>query len=439
MIDESSNSLGPLQNGARVVVVGGGPGGVGAALALRNLARQMGREIRITLFEGKVFAGEQHFNQCVGVLSPPIDRILQDSLGVPFPRHLIQREITGYILHSDDRAILLESDDPPAFAVRRVQFDDYLLEQARAAGIEVVTGRVTDLEFHADCVIVYSESGNSKADVVVGAFGSDDGTAVVFERATDYRAPRFLNSIVTKVHPRPAFMDAFGNCIHAFLPSTAGIEFGAVTPKSNHLTMNIAGERVNAGMMDGFLRSRAVQSVLPRLDDTQGEHDLVFFKGRFPVSQARAFSGDRYVVVGDAAGLVRPFKGKGVNSALQTGTWAAQTMLTAGISARALRAYHIACRDITDDLPYGKAMRAIAIGMSKWHLLDTVIALAEQDARLRHMLFGAVSGHEMYRAIVREMLDARWLARMGFLLGALPFRSKVKKLPVGKALGKVPR
>ena len=35
-----------------------------------------------------------------------------------------------------DRAILLESDDPPAFAVRRVQFDDNLLEQARAAHLD---------------------------------------------------------------------------------------------------------------------------------------------------------------------------------------------------------------------------------------------------------------------------------------------------------------
>ncbi len=428
--------LGPLDNGARVVVIGGGPGGVGAALSLRNLARHAGREIQITLFEGKVFAGEQHFNQCVGVLSPPIDQILEESLGIPFPRHLVQREITGYVLHSDDRAILLESDDPPAYSVRRVQFDDYLLEQARASGIQVISSRVTDLEFHADRVIVYSESGNSEADVAVGAFGSDDGTAVVFERATDYRAPRFLASIVTKVHPPLDFMDAFGNCIHAFLPSTRGIEFGAVTPKGNHLTMNIAGERVDAGMMDRFLRSAAVRAVLPRLDDAQGDDDLAFFKGRFPVSQARAFSGDRYVIVGDAAGLVRPFKGKGVNSALQTGARAAETMLTAGISAHSFRAYHAACRDITDDLPYGRAMRALAIAMSKWHFLNAVIALAERDAHLRHMLFGAVSGHQMYREIVRGMLDARWLARMGWRLAALPLQSRAAGPQVSAAVGK---
>src|SRR5512139_1112812 len=106
---------GPLREGARVAIIGGGPGGSGTALALAHLARQMGRTIHITIFEGKVFAGEQHFNQCVGVLSPPIENILTSALCIPFPRHLVQREINGYVLHSDRRALILESDDPPGY------------------------------------------------------------------------------------------------------------------------------------------------------------------------------------------------------------------------------------------------------------------------------------------------------------------------------------
>jgi flavin-dependent dehydrogenase len=418
--------LGPLSDGARVAVIGGGPGGVGAALAIKNLAHQMGREIHISLFEGKVFAGERHFNQCVGVLSPPIDKILAESLGIAFPRHLIQREITGYVLHSDRRAILLQSDDPPAYAVRRVQFDAYLLEQAREHGIHVLTSRVTDLEFPGDRVILYSENNDLEADVVVGAFGSDDGTAAVFERATSYRAPRFLDSIVTKIHPGAEFMSEFGSLIHAFLPSARGIEFGAVTPKGNHLTMNIAGAHVNALAMTQFLHSAGPQSILPCLDCGLGEKDLTYFKGRFPISQARGFAGDRYVIVGDAAGLVRPFKGKGVNSALLTGSWAAQTIMTQGISAQAFRHYHDACREITDDLLYGKAMRALTMGIIKWHLLDTVIALAEQDSRLRQALFDSVSAHRTYRSIVHGLVDVRWLARMAGLLATLPLRSRIR-------------
>ena len=218
-------------------------------------------------------------------LSPPIDRILEESLDVPFPRHLIQREITGYVLHSDRLSILLEADDPPAYPCVAFSSTAICWSRPAARGIDIKTSRVTDLEFHNDRVIVYSESGNSESDAIVGAFGSDDGTAAVFERATAYRAPRFLTSIVTKIHPRPDFMDSFGNRIHAFLPSTPAIEFGAVTPKGNHLTMNIAGEKIDAGAMDLFLRHHEVLMVLPRLDEPQRERDLTFFKGRFPISR----------------------------------------------------------------------------------------------------------------------------------------------------------
>ncbi len=427
----SASSLGPLKAGAHVVVIGGGPGGTGAALALEKMAREAQRPLRITLFESKVFAGEQHFNQCAGVLSPPIEATLQDSLGVVFPRHLIQREITGYILHTDKRSIYLTSDDAPTYSVRRIQFDNYLLEQARARGIRIFHSRVTDLEFHADQVIVYSDSGNSQADVVVGAFGGDEGTAAVFARATAYRPPQFLSSIVTKVHPVAEMMNGFGSCIHAFLPRMGGIEFGAVTPKGNHLTINIAGENVDTDRMSQFLNSSAVERVVPCLHNPQGERDLAFFKGRFPISQAHAFSGDRYVIVGDAAGLVRPFKGKGVNSALVTGTWAAKTMMTDGVSARAFRQYHVACREITDDLPYGKAMRALTIALSKTGLLDPIIDMAVYDPRLRRALFDAVSAHRSYGSIVKGMLDVRWGVHMLPLLARVAWAQPAKQRESG--------
>ena len=62
---------------------------------------------------------------------------------------------------------------------------------------------------------------------------------------------------------------------------------------------------------------------------------LVYFKGRFPRSLAHNYYGDRYVMIGDAAGLVRAFKGKGVTTAVMTGIRAAETILNHGISHQA--------------------------------------------------------------------------------------------------------
>lgn len=394
--------LGPLNNDARVIIIGGGPGGTACAIALQRLATQMGRSLQVTILEGKEFRSELHYNQCAGVLSPPLPQLLEEELDVPFPRHLSRSAIEGYMLHTARQQLSLPETGEPSIALRRVQFDGYMLDQARQRGVTVRPARAVDLEFHADRVVVYSENAPVEGDVVVGAFGLDEGTGASFSRLTGYKPPAFLSSVVTKYHPRPEDIASFGQYIHAFLPPDAQIEFGAITPKGNHLTVNIAGRAVNATTMQKFLDLPQVRAQLPRLEEAfhADSTDLRFFKGRFPCSLAKSFYGDRYVMIGDAAGLVRAFKGKGVTSAVQTGIRAAHVMLHDGISAQAFDVhYRQANQDIIRDLPYGQAMRQLTILMARTNLLDVVIDAARQDETLRTALFDAVSAHAPYREV----------------------------------------
>ncbi len=419
--------MGPLLDGATVAIVGGGPGGAACAIALSRWARRWGRALKIVIYEGKTFTGEMHYNQCVGVLSPPIVQILEKGLGIPFPWSLVQRRIVGYVLHGESQSLeLVEEGEEPSYALRRVEFDAFLLEQARLAGAEVQHSRVTDLEFHADRAIVYSESDCLEADVVVGAFGLDQGTASLFMRATPYRPPRFLDSIVTKAHPPPGYLPSGDAVIHAFLPAVPQIEFGAITPKANHLTINIAGARVDANWMDYFLGYKPARAVLAPLERGHQDNpkDWRYFKGRFPISLARNFYGDRYVLIGDAAGLVRAFKGKGVNSAILTGQWAAQTMAEVGISHQAFTmGYAQACHEIIADLPYGRAFRQLAALGRRLNLIDPLLMVAAQDPALRRALFDAVSGHSTYRAIAQAIDWPRLLVRL-LARGSLRGRSR---------------
>ncbi len=390
-----------------VIVIGGGPGGAACALALHRLARQRGWPLQISVIESKQFAGEHHYNQCVGVLSPPLPRLLEEDLDLPFPHHLARGAITGYVLHTAGESILLDGTAEPSISVRRVQFDAYMLEAVRARGIQVVPARAMDLEFHADGVIVYTDNAPLAGDVVVGAFGLDEGTGALFARHTGYRPPRALSSVVTKYHPGAEGMAAFGPHIHAFLPPDPRIEFGAVTPKGNHLTINIAGRAVDVPTMQAFLARPDVRAVLPNFERAGqlDPRDLRFFKGRFPCSLAHRYYGDRYVMVGDAAGLVRAFKGKGVTSAVLTGIRAAHTILDAGISAEAFRRHYVAAnQDIIQDLPYGQLMRHVTIFLARWGLLDPVVRAARHHAPLRMALYDAVSAHGPYREVVRRAL-----------------------------------
>jgi flavin-dependent dehydrogenase len=402
-----SKSLGPLEQG-HVVIIGGGPGGTACALALQRMAAEMGRKIRITIVEGKQFVGEMHYNQCVGVLSPPLPELLNDRLGVRFPYGLCRSQICSYVIHTAREQITLNDEEQPSNALRRVQYDAYMLDAVKQRGISVIPARAYDLEFHDDHVVVYTDNSPFEAQVVVGAFGMDDGSSAMFNRLTSYHPPQALSSIVTKYHPKQEAMDAFGPTIHAFLPANPRIEFGGITPKGNHLTINIAGSRVDADLMMSFLAQPEVKEVLPSLDSDSGFNlqDLQFYKGRFPSSLAHGYYGDRYVLVGDAAGLVRAFKGKGVTSAVITGIHAAETILQHGISEQVFMDHYCSLnKDIIQDLPYGQVMRYFTIFLARYRLLDPVIRAARQSPQLQSALFDAVSAHAPYRQVIKQSLN----------------------------------
>jgi flavin-dependent dehydrogenase len=438
----ANKGIGPLTDGQTVVIVGGGPAGVSCAITLKSIAAKRNIDLNIVLYEGKDFERDQQFNPCVGVLSPPIEQIIEQDLNIPFPHHLVLRKIAGYYLHSDDDEIKLNEDGEVSYAVRRLEFDEYLLQKAKEAGINVKRSRVTNIDIEDGGVMVYSESDNCRADVIVGAFGLDDGTCRALEISTSYKAPRYLSSIMTRFSPDKHYIDKSEDYIHAFLPSLKGIEFGAVTPKADHFTINIAGANVSWHWMDTFLLLPQVNSILPP-DFTVHRNELVYNQWRFPIRPAKHLFGDRYVTVGDAAGLIRAFKGKGVNVACITGIKAANIMMDVGISREAFKDYYNSFSEVVRDIPYGKIVRQLAILSTKHGLLTPMIQLAKRDAVFRRVLYHSVSGDKMFKEIIDESKSLKltgeitkviiiWLFESG--LGFLRGWKHVRKHLVRKGL-----
>jgi flavin-dependent dehydrogenase len=392
-----------------VAVIGGGPAGVAAALTLKDAAKTSGTDVTVFLFEPKRFG--EHLNQCLGVLSSPLLSILSKDFGIELPRSLIQREISGYVLTCPLNEVILdcESEGELSHAVRRVQFDAFLLETARERGVNVVSSRVADIEVSSDSVMVYSDSGNWKVSAVIGAFGLDHAAAAVFTKRTAYRPPEPVETVVTKVHPAglDRVHDLLSDRIYVYLPSIRRIEFGALIPKGNHISIVIAGKDVKSGDMDAFLALPEVAKMLPPGCCASG-----YYKGSFPLGLASGIYGDRYVVVGDAAGLVRPFKGKGINTALLTGRLAALTMLEKGVSARALRSFYDGCADLRADVVYGRFMRFLAVFTSNHLSMDRVIALAKRRPDVRQALFDCVSGSRPFKDIVTRNLNLPFVSQV---------------------------
>lgn len=400
-----------------VAIIGGGPGGSATAIRLLQLSRKENLGLRVVLFEAKDF--DRHYNQCTGVLSPPIEELLQCRLDVELPYEIFKRQIVGYRLRAGGQEILLVGPHGggATYAVRRVAFDRFLLARAEEEGAEVSRDRLTGIDFPKggrDRIFLYTEGRMVKADAVVGAFGLDDGTMDVFERATGgkYRRPgRFMHTYVAKINSGRAFIERkLGDIIYAYLfpPGIPNLEFGAITPKGDHIIVNVAGRKATVEDMFAFLSLDVVRDHLPPvpLDDQE------VFRGKFPSAPALGAVGEQYLTVGDATGWLRPFKGKGINMAIQTGILAAETIVEHGISLASFRKYEDRTRDLREDYIYGTWMRHLCKAGEIAGTLGTVVKMAKVDQGVHDALFEAVSGHGSFRRIFRRYARPRVLAEV---------------------------
>ncbi|HMF56370.1 MAG TPA: GNAT family N-acetyltransferase [Pyrinomonadaceae bacterium] len=417
-----------LHDGSTVVIIGGGPAGSACAIKLLREAKQRRLHLRVLIFEGKDFS--VHANQCVGVLSPPIEEVLANELQIHLPANLIKRQIFGYRLHGSRENLLLTGHGAHAgepgrgratYAVERAEFDQFMLDCARNHGARVIEARVTGIEFvrddELDEVRVYSESDYVRADAVVGAFGLDEAMLSVFEEVTSKnesggfeRPSKWLKSYLTTIEATARFQtEKLGHIVHAFLlpEKCPRIEFGAITPKDDHILINIAGERVTSCDLDEFLKLDEVLDLLPPFDPAA----INYYEGRFPSAPARGAYGHRYALVGDATGWLRPFKGKGINTAIVTGLRAAQTMIEHGVSQRAFVNYERACVDLLRDYRYGVAVRHLMLWFARL-FLDPMIDVGKVDPLMYDALFDSVSGHDSYRNIIGRSLKMRLVRRV---------------------------
>jgi flavin-dependent dehydrogenase len=395
-----------------VSVIGGGPSGSSAAIRLLRKCRENDLDHQVFLFEGKDF--EIQYNQCAGVLSPPIEDILHDEMGVELPYAMFKRHIRGYRLHAGGNEILLvgERREGPHFAVRRAIFDRFMLEKASEEGVRVIRSRVTGIEFYGSGTdgqaFIYSEEGTFVSDYVIGAFGLDDGMLDILERSTGryHRPEKYMTTYVTKFHTDRKFIEKkLGDIIYAFLypPVSPKVEFGAITPKGDHLVVNIAGVGITVDDFFNFLTLKEVREHLP--DVEAGLFSV--YRGKFPSSPARGVTGPMYLVTGDATGFLRPFKGKGITTAVQTGIYAADAVVDHYLTGAQLNSYEAKCKELMRDYIFGTGAKALIRVAEKIGVLSAIIEASKLDRELYDALFNSVSGGDSFRNILKRNLNVK--------------------------------
>ena len=88
-----------------------------------------------------------------------------------------------------------------------------------------------------------------------------------------------------------------------------------------------------------------------------------------------------------------------------------------GISKEAFENdYLVECREIIKDVPYGKALRWLAIKGSNLGLMDSIIKLGRTEIIMENALYNCVSAHKSFKEIFRETWNIKLILKiMGIL------------------------
>lgn len=344
------------------MVIGGGPAGL---MAARTLAAA-GHDV-VVLEEHEEIGVPVH---CTGVLG------LEAFSELDLPRESICGIVSSARFRAaHDNSVVVTSDAIRAAVVDRAAFDAGLARRAAAEGAELRTGcRVSRLEIDADGVRVGCDRG---AGVAARASVLACGATYRFNRQLGLGMPRaFVQSAqIETSFPPHDHVDVYLE--KALAPAGFAWVVPFIRAGRSHAKIGLfcdtgARQRFDA-LVDRVARHASIDRdewPAPRLK-------------MLPLAPVKRTHAARLVVVGDAAGLVKPTTGGGIYYGVLSGLWAGETLDEAlrrdTLTARTLRAYERRWRDrLGPEIRAGLAFRSVATRLDD-RAIGALVDLARVD------------------------------------------------------------
>jgi flavin-dependent dehydrogenase len=417
-----------LEDGCRVGIVGGGPAGSLFAFFLLRFAEQVDLALEVDIYEPRDFAlaGPAGCNMCGGIVSEDLVQMLAVE-GIDLPASVVQRGIDAYDLSTPVGRVRIATPagEPRIAAVHRGGgprdvaeiawggLDGHLLALARGLGANVIRQRVKQAGFRDGHPELGCDALAQRYDLVVGANGVNSAAWKLYE-ALGIRAaqPRTSRAYITELRlGEEAIARTFGSTMQLFLLDLPRLEFGAIIPKGDFVTVCLLGEDIDRELIEAFFGHRLVRGCLPA--GCEAREGVCHCGPKINVREVASPFGDRVVLVGDG-GVTRLYK-DGLGAAYRTAKAAARTAIFSGVSAADFdRHYRPAYRAIARDNRYGLALFAF-VRLAKrlpW-LLEGVLEVAAQEQRgngsqrMSGVLWDVFTGSASYREIARRVVDPR--------------------------------
>ena len=434
--DENNLQLG---DGSRVAIVGGGPSGSFFSYFLLRMAKSLGLDVRVDIYEPRFFghSGPAGCNHCGGIVSESLVQHLATE-GINIPPTVVQRAIDSYVLHMDVGTVRIDTPlhekriaavfrggGPRGAPSESESLDRHLLGLAESEGARVVREMVCDVEWPEGRPHLEHRDGSGDTyDLLVLAAGVNSRFLDrVAPKAAGYRTPKTVTTYICEfVLDRETIQRTLGTSMHVYLLDLPRLEFAAFIPKGNVVTMCLLGDDIDQELVAAFLESPEVRSSVPPGIELPARvchcSPLINVGG-----VSRPFA-DRMVALGDS-GVTRLYK-DGIGAAYRTAKAAAVTAAFHGISAADFaRHYGPTCRRIARDNAIGKFVFGVnrllqRTSISRSAILRMTEAEQQQRARPPHMsqvLWDLFTGSAPYGEILKNTMRPGFLASLGWNLG----------------------
>jgi len=365
-----------------VAILGGGPAGAFAAEQLASAG------MKVQLFDEKL-AWEK---PCGGGLTYKAYSQYPFLIDNAAPKRLVHETV---LAATGAGAVSLHMDDP-LLIYSRFDLNRMLLERAERAGTQIEKARVTEMTRAGAGWQLRTSGGTAQADFCVLATGARNPLR---DYGTELRSQDTMSALGYYVPGDQPQIEI------QFLPKLEGYIW--VFPRCGHLSVGICGKGEPASALrkrlEAWMQERAISW-----------KDASFYSHLLPSLETRSWkqnrvSGEGWMAVGDAAGLVDPITGEGIYYAVRSADLAARSLLNDSLpEAARVDDYRRALRrDFTADLEFGSrlAQRVFLGRFLLGSVPQRMVQFTRRSPRFSAIMQDLFSGRQPYLGLKKRLLS----------------------------------